>query len=71
MADTILEMVRRHVAKGERIIAEQEALIERLRKQGLDTSEAERALESYRGILEQMRAHLAHAESINRPPSGP
>jgi hypothetical protein len=65
MAETILEMARRHVAEGERILAEQEARVEQLRSQGLPALEAEKALGTYRKLLQEMRVHLAHAESIN------
>lgn len=66
MAETPLEMARRHVVEGERILAEQEARVERLRRNGIDISEAEDALETYRKTLAQMRTHLAQLESLNQ-----
>jgi hypothetical protein len=39
-----LAMVRRHVARGEQIIARQREMIARLERAGCDTSDAERLL---------------------------
>ena len=66
MTETILETARRHVAEGERVLAEQEARVEHLRSQGLPALEAEKTLGNYRKLLQERRVHLAHAESINR-----
>jgi hypothetical protein len=66
MAETLLEMARRHVAEGERVVAEQEVKLEQLRKARLDISEAEDALASYRKTLAELHAHLAQLESIDQ-----
>jgi|SRR5688572_21395321 len=64
MAETMLEMFRRHVTESERMLAEQEQLIERLRSEGADTAVAERELTNCRKMTAEMRSHLlAHDRS--------
>ena len=57
-----LEQARRHVAEGEQRIAEQRAIVERLRSDGYDTRDAERLLHTLEQTLELMMEHLAHEE---------
>jgi hypothetical protein len=52
MAETALEMARRHVALGEGLVAQQRARIASLKAAGHDVVEAERLLE----LLEQTQA---------------
>ena len=57
-----LQQARRHVAEGEQRIAEQRAIVERLRSDGYDTSDAERLLHTLEQTLEVMLKHLGHEE---------
>ena len=49
----------RHIAESERRIMHQAALVEELRRRGLDATEAERMLSSFKDVLETMHAHRA------------
>jgi hypothetical protein len=62
MAESLLEMARRHVANSERVIAEQERLLVTLRSGGLETADAEMLLKTYRELLELQRTHLRQEE---------
>jgi acetyl esterase/lipase len=57
--ETELEMAVRHVAEQEKLIAQQEALIERLRKVGVPSGDARELLAVMQDLLETMRAHVA------------
>src|SRR5262245_18066820 len=59
--ETTLELARRHVAIGERLVSEQQALVDRLRANGETVShEAERLLVNLKNTLALMHGHLAH-----------
>jgi hypothetical protein len=57
--ETELEMAARHVATQVRLIAEQEARIERLRKVGAPLDDARRLLALMQDLLDTMRDHVA------------
>ena len=60
-AETKLEMVERHVREGRKHVAQQSALIARLRAYGLLTEEPENLL----GIFEDVqRLHEAHLRRL-------
>jgi hypothetical protein len=61
-AETELEMVRRHVREGAEHVANQRALIGRLRANGLPTEEAEALLTSFEDLQRQHGTHLTRAE---------
>ena len=58
----ILNVARRHVFEGRRIVAEQRALVERFRERGLDTRNAERSLDLFRQSLAIFEDHLRELE---------
>ncbi|CAO4182699.1 hypothetical protein [Methylorubrum populi] len=66
MSETELEMVRRHVKDGAMHVAEQRALIARLRQRGLPTEEAESLLVTFEDVQLQHEDHLARAEASER-----
>lgn len=53
-----MAQVRRHVADGERHVATQRAIVQRLRELGADTHLAEDLLEEFEATLAQHRMHL-------------
>ncbi len=57
--ETPLEMALRHVHTGEQLVADQIALIKRLRRDGHVTRDAESFLEALQHSLAVMREHLA------------
>ncbi len=61
--ETEIEMVRRHVLRGETIIGKQHMLIERLRNLSISTVEAERLLDTFQSI---QALHLLHLSRISR-----
>jgi hypothetical protein len=52
-----LARVEGHIAEGEKRVAEQIALVERMLKEGQDTGLAEQFLQSLEETLRQWRAH--------------
>lgn len=62
-----LEMVRRHVREGARHVANQRALIVRLKERALPTGEAEALLTTFEDSQRQHEAHLAMAEAKLSP----
>jgi|KBSSwiStaDraftv2_1062776.scaffolds.fasta_scaffold582991_1 hypothetical protein len=60
--ETPLERARRHVAEGERLIAEQQARIIDLRADGHPTGQAEEFLTALLRTLAAMQEHLATEE---------
>ena len=62
VAETTLEMVRRHVREGAEHVARQRALLARLKERGLPTAEAERLLEDFEDVQRQHEDHLARAK---------
>jgi hypothetical protein len=56
--ETELQMAVRHVAEQEKRIAQQEALIERLRKVGAPSDDALGLLATMQDLLKTMRAHV-------------
>ena len=57
MAETVLEMSRRHVREAESIIARQERLIASMRRHHQSTNHAVVLLETYLLTLAEFRAH--------------
>ncbi|PDT21249.1 hypothetical protein [Rhizobium hidalgonense] len=55
--ETPAEMVARHVLEGEKHLAHQTALIERLRRMGLPTEEAQALLERFYLLQAQHEEH--------------
>jgi hypothetical protein len=53
------DMARRHLAQGERIVAEQKARIAGLRAKGLDTRAAEHVLDGFNRALQLMHDEVA------------
>jgi len=51
-------MARRHVAEAELVVHQQMAIVEGLHACGLDTGEAETALENFRKALAETRTQL-------------
>ena len=64
--ETLLELAQRHVTVGESLVAEQRAIIARLRSQGDSTGDAERLLATMEETLRLMRKHLAYEQSRRR-----
>jgi len=60
--ETELEMVRRHVAQGERHVALQQEIIGHLRELGGSTELAERLLTEFEQVLQSHREHLRRIE---------
>jgi hypothetical protein len=60
--DEQIAMIRRHVADGERHVASQREVVERLRDLGADTAMAEELLEEFECSLAEHRLHLARME---------
>ena len=58
-----LAMVRRHVARGEQIVAHQREIIARLELAGCDTSEATRLLLQFEEV---QSLHVAHRERLEK-----
>jgi hypothetical protein len=54
-----IEMIRNHIAEGERHVASQRAIVQRLGKLGADTDLAEDILEEFETTLAEHRRHLA------------
>jgi hypothetical protein len=54
-----IEMVRSHIAQGERHVAAQRDIVVRLRELGADTGLAEDLLEEFETSLAQHQVHLA------------
>jgi hypothetical protein len=67
-AETKLEMLRRHVRQGAEHVANQRALIARLKESALPTQEAEDLLANFEDLQRQHEAHLARAETEAPPP---
>jgi hypothetical protein len=60
--ETELAMVQRHVREGEGHLANQRALIARLKTSRLPTEEAETLLSNFEDLQHQHEAHLARVE---------
>jgi len=60
------EMAIRHVLEGRRIVARQNALIEKLRVSGLDTNDAKSLLNSFIGSLMIFEDDLRAAQAEER-----
>src|SRR5436853_7299616 len=69
MDESPLARARLHVQRGVVIVAQQETLVESLRRQGLDTAIAERLLATFRQSLAAMREDLARAERLSAMPT--
>ena len=60
--ETDLEMVQRHVREGEGHLANQRALIARLKTSGLPTDEAEAVLDVFKEVQRHHEAHCRRLE---------
>jgi hypothetical protein len=58
-----LEMVRRHVREGAEHVANQRALLGRLKEHDLPTEEAEVLLATFEDLQRQHEAHLARVKT--------
>jgi uncharacterized coiled-coil protein SlyX len=54
-----IEMIRRHIAEGEKHVESQRAVVKRLRELGAETGLAEDLLEEFEATLAEHRRHLA------------
>ena len=61
--ETPLEQAQRHLAMGESLVAEQRAIIERLRAEGRPTLDAVRLLATLEESPRLMHEHLAYEQS--------
>ena len=59
-----IEEARRHVALAAKAVGEQRTRLERLRRNGRSTSDAERLLVTFEEVLFVMRKHLSVEESF-------
>lgn len=62
-----IQMVDDHIAQGERHVAQQVELLERLRSRGLPTDMAEQLLAEFHATLCQHRAHrdrMVHSNDL-------
>lgn len=67
--ETLLEMARRHVIEGEARVASQRARVAELAGQGLDTTQAEEILATFKATLRLMREDLAdRLKEAGQPP---
>lgn len=64
-AETELEMVERHVSRGETIIGRQLKVVERLANSGGTTDEAKRLLNPFQSVQADHLLHLAWATSYH------
>lgn len=62
-AETVIEMLRRHVREGARHIANQHLLIARLKQHSLPTEDAEALLVTFEQLQRQHEDHLARVEA--------
>lgn len=67
--ETELEMTQRHVREGAHHVADQRALIARLRGAGLPTEDAEALLANFEDFQKHHEAHLARIEAKTATPS--
>jgi hypothetical protein len=61
--ESILDVARRHVVDGRRIVATQRLRIERLRADGRDTESAERILRLFERSQDIFEKHLRELEA--------
>ena len=66
MSESTLEQARRHVANAEQRVAEQQARIERLRKDGHGTDRSEKVFALFEQVLQAMRDRLTYEEQRAR-----
>lgn len=73
--ETLLEMMRRHVAEGERHVRRQREIVQELSAREHPTEMAEQLLATFEGTLREHRIHLARLEAETRaspqPPPSP
>jgi hypothetical protein len=62
--ENTLEMARRHVAQGRKVVARQQAFIEDLKCKGGDAATAERTLALFEQSLAIFEDHLKAIDSI-------
>jgi hypothetical protein len=67
VGESDLELTRRHVLEGRRMVAEQRIRIQRLREQGLDLTEAASDLHVFEQLSAMFEAHLLLLEGAERP----
>lgn len=65
VAETELEMARRHVREGAAILARQRAVVVELSERGADTTQAETLLTNFEDLQRQHEDHLARLEISN------
>jgi hypothetical protein len=63
MTEDSLVQARRHVAEAVERVCRQEGLLEELRRDGHDTTQASELLEQFQRTLRLMREHLAEEEA--------
>ena len=62
-AESVIEMLRRHVREGARHVANQHLLITRLKQHSLPTEDAEALLVTFEDLQRQHEEHLARVEA--------
>ena len=62
-AESVIEMLRRHVREGARHVANQHELITRLKQHSLPTADAEALLITFEELQRQHEEHLARVEA--------
>ena len=68
--ESTLELARRHVATGERLVADQARIVNGLKAGKHSTRDAKRLLDTLKRTLALMHAHLAHEEDQWQDSSG-
>lgn len=66
-SENALAMAAQHVRQSERRVARQRQLVEELRTDGHDTTEAENVLGTLEALLRQHRDHLTRLVAQNLP----
>jgi len=69
--ESTLDMARRHVIAGQRIVTRQGMLVRWMQESGRDTKEAEHTLDLFEPTLAIFEEHLASLEKRSRLPSSP
>ena len=65
--ESLLDVARRHITHGERIVNQLEILVSELRRNGQDSAMAEELLETMRALLAEMRDDVErHERGVTR-----
>lgn len=64
--DDLLDLARRHVIEGRRIVVRQRAIVHGLKARGRDTTAAERTLRLFEDSLLILDEHLSAIEAASR-----